>query len=302
MHPQSTLQPQPDGISLLMVNSLGERRGAFVQQAQKCGRSASEKSIHDLRVATRRLVEVLRIAGLLSDEAKAAKVRGSLKKTFDRLSPLRDTHVQLQLVEGMMPSFPEVQSLTTMLKLREQRLVKHARAQIGRIDIPSLNQSIAAISHEIEELLQNPAVNQAARHALVGMATAAFLKAVHLRRTMDPMNARTIHKLRVAFKKYRYKAEVLALLLAGVSKHSLKQMNAYQTMMGDIQDLEIAQRTAKGFLRKTGGTRRYSRFIRELTRRKNENVAAFLHQADILDSLSPVWPNPGLQVLKTKDD
>jgi CHAD domain-containing protein len=51
--------------------------------------------------------------------------------------------------------------------------------------------------------------------------------------------AGSIHRLRIAFKKFRYVIEVLLPVLPGFPQENLRRMQAYQGRMGDIQDLDI---------------------------------------------------------------
>jgi CHAD domain-containing protein len=43
----------------------------------------------------------------------------------------------------------------------------------------------------------------------------------------------------VAFKKLRYTLEVLQPVFAGVTRGTLRVMNDYQTLMGEVQDAEV---------------------------------------------------------------
>ena len=79
----------------------------------------------------------------------------------------------------------------------------------------------------------------------------AFSRTRQLRARIDPRDTRTIHRTRVAFKKFRYMVEALAEYLPGGDRPSAwPAMRHYQTMMGEIQDAEVLLRTLDKFLRK----------------------------------------------------
>ena len=55
-------------------------------------------------------------------------------------------------------------------------------------------------------------------------------------------NTKTIHQMRVAFKRFRYMSELLQTMLPRLTKKHLRRMQEYQSMMGDIQDMESSAR------------------------------------------------------------
>ena len=52
-------------------------------------------------------------------------------------------------------------------------------------------------------------------------------------------NPRTIHRLRIAFKRFRYLCELLEPFLSGVTETRLERMRHYQGASGEIQDLAV---------------------------------------------------------------
>src|SRR5213594_4226786 len=63
---------------------------------------ASEKSVHDLRVSTRRLIATLELARVLSNRKDIAKVQRHFKKVLKSMGPLRDVQVQLENISGIL--------------------------------------------------------------------------------------------------------------------------------------------------------------------------------------------------------
>jgi CHAD domain-containing protein len=51
--------------------------------------------------------------------------------------------------------------------------------------------------------------------------------------------ASTIHRVRIAFKSLRYMIEIVHPLLANFPSDNLRRMHDYQSLMGEIQDVEI---------------------------------------------------------------
>jgi CHAD domain-containing protein len=64
---------------------------------------------------------------------------------------------------------------------------------------------------------------------------------------VDPAHPVTIHRLRIAFKRFRYMVESIHPALEGFPEDTLKRMHDYQTSMGEIQDMEAALRELAEF-------------------------------------------------------
>src|SRR5215510_2541622 len=101
-------------------------------QAWKGARSkATEKSIHDLRVKTRRLIAVLELAQALSSRNHIDKLQRRFKKVLKRMGPLRDVQVQLEnvsqiLQKGVIAEFKDG------LEKRERREIKRIPRELKR--------------------------------------------------------------------------------------------------------------------------------------------------------------------------
>jgi len=64
---------------------------------------------------------------------------------------------------------------------------------------------------------------------------------------IDPARPSTIHRLRVAFKKFRYMVEIAHPLLENFPQDNLKRMHDYQSLMGEIQDADVFLQTLGDF-------------------------------------------------------
>lgn len=128
----------------------------------------------------------------------------------------------------------------------------------------------------------------AAAARLLAALDRAFARAKRLRARICGDDAKTIHRTRVAFKKFRYMVEALAHHLPGVDDQRLLAMRQYQAMMGDIQDVEVLRAALDKFLRKHDiGTESAGRLREELLRRRQWLVRAYLGAAD---KLREFWP------------
>lgn len=68
----------------------------------------------------------------------------------------------------------------------------------------------------------------------------AYASVIQRYEQIDPAQPATIHRLRIAFKKFRYMVESIHPILEDFPADRLKRMHDYQTAMGEIQDAEVA--------------------------------------------------------------
>jgi CHAD domain-containing protein len=214
----------------LLLTALDVRWRKLQKEWDRTRRKYSESAVHDLRVASRRLIAVLETLRDLQDHQEIRDCRRRVKKILDGLSPLRDLHVQRMSVAKMARSYPQLKNFEKSLAGKEERTA-------GKVQ---------------KQLKQNPridrAIDRAARHAIKQVSEDTvrtivdrrYRNVLGLADRIDPADTATIHQMRLAFKKFRYTCEVAQpIIKKDVSEGLLKQLHAFQTMMGDIQDIEV---------------------------------------------------------------
>ena len=75
----------------------------------------------------------------------------------------------------------------------------------------------------------------------------AFLLTKQRHSWIDPAQPATIHRVRIAFKAFRYMVEIIHPALQDFPYENLKLMNDYQSLMGEIQDNEVIMQTLADF-------------------------------------------------------
>ncbi len=182
----------------------------------------------------------------------------------------------------MLATFPELQPFYNYLTKRERRLIKRVGKEVEKADTTKLERAVATITEQLRALPDGFVAQEQARATVVGVAEAAFSRVAKRQQKIDPTNAVTIHRMRVAFKKFRYLVEALAPMLDGVGREKLKSMGAFQDMMGKIQDAEVLSASLTAFLANKG--KAYKRSVRpareELARRRATAIDEFLASAD----------------------
>lgn len=286
--------PGPPDIGAILSASLRERWHTFQMQLRRTRRRSTEASVHDLRVSMRRLMATADMIRTLIPDEGLEKTRRSLRKHLKAFNQLRDTHIQILALRALAREFPPLRPLGAELRAREAKLIRAARGTIASIKPAQLERSLADVSVRLGTLLHLPGMQGVARATVVGAMGAAFARAFELRQQVSPGDPSSIHRLRVAFKRCRYMMEVLQPILPGADKRFLKSLNAYQTRMGDIQDMQVITACVNSFTLNS----RYAPTLslvpvqQRLAEMKKLRVDEFLARADELYAL---WATAGVE-------
>jgi CHAD domain-containing protein len=196
------------------------------------------ETIHDLRVATRRVRAALSLWRGISDPRRLGRARRAVRRLGKSLGALREADVnvaQLRALAGGAGAEPAVCETAIAMELqRARRLRRKVRRDRSRFDMDSLRRDlekevfrpaagpglrrfagtiVAAANHEIRELGQK---------ALKSEETAAF------------------HALRIRIKKCRYAVELLAPAFdRSIERRTLKSLKSLQDRLGGLQDLVV---------------------------------------------------------------
>ena len=282
--------PLPADIPGFLLRALEGRWHRFAAELAQSRRRCTEPGIHDLRVATRRLLAVLDLSGAVLPGEPAPRARRLLRKYLRSFSPLRDCHVRILTLRAYTRRYTVARPLLRDARAEERLLVREASRAIARFDQAALEREVTAIARALTALEGGAAV--AAGQVLEGAAAKKYLRVASRRRKVTASSARSIHRLRVAFKEFRYTIEALLPLYPAVDRPRLKAMRALQDAMGEIQDIEVLIDVVARFALKRGASFPASvlSFQRHLAERRRTLVAAFLAQAD---GVAGLWPPAG---------
>jgi CHAD domain-containing protein len=230
------------------------------------------------------------------------KTRRTLKRRMVALGELRDAQVQRHFVSRQIARFPELASVRKHLERRERRLAKTAAAMVGRWKSRKIERWVDALNHELKNENYGPRAQAHLASLVLSATDKAFAEAVERQQAIDLADLRTVHRLRVAFKRFRYMVESLSPHLTGLSKQQLRALAYYQRKMGIIQDLEVLQHFVAGYLQEQPAAQRLlSPFGRYLQQRRARALRSFLRSADRLvafwppDKLVPAKPRAAKQ-------
>jgi CHAD domain-containing protein len=255
-----------------LINALKERWKTYRAQAKLCRREFSEEAVHDLRVATRRLLVALDILRAVKPHPRIQRARRYIKDRLDDFDDLRDTQVMLVETSENKESLPDLKAFEDLLKEREKRLLRKARKRIRSIKLSELSGRIGKIAEWLEEGEDQEQFHDQALQA----ADNAYLRAFQAFEQTDGTRLGAIHHLRLAFKKFRYMIEIIHPQIPGYPESCLKRMHDYQSAMGDIQDVETFLNMATEFSEGEPSALNLESIRGYYEKRRVEVVSAFL--------------------------
>jgi CHAD domain-containing protein len=276
------------GLLDFLRRSLKEQWRDYRNGFARCRRKFSEKSVHEFRIESRRLLSTLSVLRAISSRQHLKTVNRALKKRLRVFACLRDTHVQLLAVEELAREFPQLAPFRKHLAKREQRLTKRVARKLKRTGLHSVAKPVAAIRRELRRFCPDQDQEQKQHGSVMAALEASFESAAVRFRAIDPSNPATIHRTRVAFKEFRYMAEALQPMLPGATDRVIGRMRDYQARMGEIQDATVLRAGLEKYLAKGEEPMPDAALIRaELERRKAALITAFLNKARELFSFAP---------------
>lgn len=212
----------------------------FRRQLRRCCGKPKSSTVHDLRVASRRLMVWCDLLKWLGVESMVSGVRRDLKRLFRALARLRDTQVQLELLSNAPASLEEAaRHCRRWLRRREKKETKRVRRRCLGIR-PS------RFAEELLDSLQAPAVSDRFRgnpprleKHLNRWRRRLVKRVLHASRRIDPVDPATLHRFRVTLKPLRYCSESLAYLGPVTDQFPLGSLRRMQSALGNVQDAEV---------------------------------------------------------------
>jgi CHAD domain-containing protein len=206
---------------------------------------ASDAAIHDLRVAIRRVLAWTAVRNaLLGPDRRMHAALASLKALMSPLGNLRDAHVKRGWIRSVVPEGDEpsylysVQVASDVLRWEARARERLGKRSTRRLRV-SLPKGAGGRGGRIEAAV--PAAE------LLGGLERKVSR--HLVAALDPTQPEALHRMRLAFKKYRYAAEVLLPLFPKATGETAKRLHAFQTLLGTIHDCDVILAEAAAFRR-----------------------------------------------------
>lgn len=208
---------------------------------------AESESLHQMRVATRRLRAVLRTALPILLPAWVTSLRQELDWLSDLLGPARDLDVQIAYFTE------EAAGLNARDRKLSVQFIAHLRSQreaVQQIVVGELTSArYLELIRRLRQAAQNPSVMESSLtvRQLARRAFKSLRKAIG-RLTSSPSDAQ-LHKIRIKTKRARYAAELARPSVGKPAGRFIKSARAVQDALGIHQDAIQAERHIRQFLK-----------------------------------------------------
>ncbi|HJS19032.1 MAG TPA: CHAD domain-containing protein [Anaerolineales bacterium] len=272
-----TSKPKP---RRLLLDALDTRWKNYLAEISRCRVEFSNDAVHDLRVATRRILALIQLLNSILTGSSLEKLPRAFKRQLDEFDHLRDTQVILDELSRILPKFPQLQDFQNHLLSAEEGMLRDLHRKLERRETSDVTRGILRTHESITAEID---IDLEAR-ILQAVDDAYLLTRMRLG-WVDISQPDTIHRVRVAFKAFRYMVEIVHPMLGNYPAGNLKKMNTYQTLMGEIQDAEVFACTLADYSGNSSlpNPEPVHCYCEE---RRSKSISAF---ADAMDRLHDFW-------------
>ena len=264
----------------LLLQGLEMRWENYRTELKNCRDEFTEDAVHDLRVATRRILALIQLLNSISPHPRLKKMSRAFKDQLDEFDDLRDTQVILAELSTILQELPQLDEFEQRLRSHEKQMLQDLHRKLKQRDTSEVARWIRKTQDALEEKTESELHTQ-----ILDAVDDAFLDVRQRLAWVDLARSATIHRVRVVFKAFRYMVEIVNPLVKDFPPALLKQMNEYQTLMGNIQDAEVFGRILADFAASAPfpGQEAVQHYYEK---RRNEAISAF---AGSMDQLHTFW-------------
>jgi CHAD domain-containing protein len=236
-------------------------------------------AVHDSRVATRRIRELLALVPAIPGRDGERDVASDYQKMGRALGKVRDIDVQIALISDLEVHAPETApSMVVVRQDHEQRRLKKMRRLIKtleRLDVDALLHFVGD-GHPagLRTRLTSRGWQQQIRRLAVERSRTAFDAIAHATGVYFPRRA---HTARIAIKQLRYAAEIALRTGFGEMRSTISVLKRGQEVLGDLHDKQVLADNLRSYTKREGIDKDHL----ELTRKVLEGEVLALH-ADYL--------------------
>jgi CHAD domain-containing protein len=268
--------------SALSVALLRQRLVSLLT-AMPAAQEGDETSVHQARVASRRLREALPVLGARADGDALDRAEKRVKRITRALGPVRELDVTLLLLaelegKGAAPKRAIARVRKAVMEERQQR-----RTEMLEEITPSRLDKLRKRLVEVASPARHSGVP---RNALQEAAAKSAQRARALKYAIDKAGgiylADRLHRVRVQAKKLRYALEIQRELNKSRANAGLNRLKTEQDLLGRMHDLEMLIDRARGVQSELSprdriGMAELNRLIRVLEDECREGHATYMH-------------------------
>ena len=252
--PPSPAQPEPKASALEHLKwALGQHVGWLLAHDPGTRLGTESESLHQMRVATRRLRAVLRTAQPILLQEWATSLQQELEWLSELLGPARDVDVQISYFSE------EAAGLSRRDGQLLAKFVSHLRTQREAMQQVVVSQLASPryfeLIRRLQQAVQAPSVLESSltTRQLAKREFEKLRKAIKQIRP-SPSNA-ALHKIRIKTKRARYATDLARHSMGKPANRFIKSARAVQDLLGIHQDAIQAEGHVRQFLRHSTSVR-----------------------------------------------
>jgi inorganic triphosphatase YgiF len=210
--------------------------------------AADAGSVHQMRVALRRMRSALGLLRALLPEEERKSLAGEAKWLAAVLGAARDQDVFLsETLAPVRAAFPDDAALAALGAAAEASRAEAQAALRQALESPRYTRFVLRLGIFIESGVLGG--DESARAVAARLLDKRARQAKRLGKGFKKLDLERRHELRIALKKLRYAAEFFrSLFPMATSRRYLKRLTALQTGLGRANDLETARRVLDGLV------------------------------------------------------
>jgi adenylate cyclase len=220
---------------------LAKAKPLFELEAETRG-GADMDAVHDMRVASRRLREAMRLLSPLYPRKKFKAWYRSVRSITRTLGPVRDSDVFIDAFRNLGAELGEggTRCISFMVDQRiaqRERELERLNEKLSSLDLKRNRRSFEKLVHDIAESPWSARSLADFAHAEVSARAATVLGAQP--GALEETNIGQQHALRIDYKRLRYAVEAFAPCYGDDFDALHETLTAFQDALGDLHDIHV---------------------------------------------------------------
>lgn len=134
----------------LLLEALEQRWKNYRAELKRCRAEFSNEAVHDLRVATRRMLALIQLLHSVAPRPRLQKLTRAFKDQLDEFDDLRDTQVILAEISEIVHELPQLKEFQKHLQFTEEKLLRTLRKKIKQLESSDVTKRIRKTHAAIE--------------------------------------------------------------------------------------------------------------------------------------------------------
>ncbi|MBC7871248.1 MAG: CHAD domain-containing protein [Chitinophagaceae bacterium] len=261
------------------------------------------EAVHDMRVATRRMRSAF---NLLEDYYKARPIRPfmeMLKSLAGYLGAVRDLDVMIEGLARYQATLDEENQavLQPVIDLMGKKRSKSRKKLVGLLDSSDYKTFLTYFAEflmqpgkAVRAINTEETVPYQVRHLLPSLVHERLASVRAYDNVIEDADERTLHSLRIEFKRLRYVVSYFADVLGTSGADYIEALKAIQDHLGELNDMVIAQAYLQTLVDENDFTHETAQVLYEYTSALSEK------QSDLQGLFSDVWTRFNTRTVQRK--